>query len=87
MQEFWNLLLILKGPAKNASENVCLSHLLHMFAKSIEKCKYMYRGKKVWIDIRLLLLQEQSDLNLHCLTKKLLKHFSRLQKQIVFASV
>ena len=40
MQEFWNLLLI-KGLQKNASQNVCLSHLLHIFAKIIEKCKYM----------------------------------------------
>ena len=33
----------------------------------------------MWIQIRML-LQEQSDLNLHCLSKRLLKHFKRLLK-------
>ena len=28
--------------------------------------------------------QEQSDLGLHCLTKRLLKHFNRRQKQTTF---
>ena len=34
----------------------------------------------MWTQIRLL-LQEQSDLILHCLLEMLLKHFSRRQKQ------
>ena len=37
----------------------------------------------MWNQIRLL-LQEQSELGLHCLTKRLLKLFSRLQKQTTF---
>ena len=37
----------------------------------------------MWTQIRVL-LQEQSDLGLECLTKKLLKHFSRQQKQMTF---
>ena len=33
------------------------------------------------------ILQEQSDLCLHCLTKILLKHFSRRQKQTTFVVI
>ena len=32
-------------------------------------------------------LQEQSDLGLHCLTKRLLKHFSSRQKQMTFVVI
>ena len=31
--------------------------------------------------------QEQSDLNLHCLLERLLKHFSRRQKQTNFVVI
>ena len=34
-----------------------------------------------------LLLQEQSDLGPHCLTKRLLKHFRRQQKQMTFVVI
>ena len=34
-----------------------------------------------------LLLQEQFDLGAHCLAKRLLKHFSRRQKQTTFVVI
>ena len=37
----------------------------------------------MWTQIRLL-LQEQSDLGLHYLSNRLLKHFSRQQKKMKF---
>ena len=37
----------------------------------------------MWTQVRLLLL-EQSDLSLHCLLERLLKHFSRRQKLMNF---
>ena len=40
----------------------------------------------MWTQIRLLLM-EQSDLDLHCLLKRLLKHFSRQQKQMTFVVI
>ena len=56
---------------QKASENVvCLSCLLHIFANSVDYCKY--RGQTGWTKIRLL-LQEQSDPGLPYLSKKLLQ--------------
>ena len=40
----------------------------------------------MWTQIRLL-LQEQFDLDQHCLLKRLLKHFSRRQKQTTFVVI
>ena len=40
----------------------------------------------MWIQIRLL-LQEQSDLDLHCLSKRLLNDFSRRQKRTTFVMI
>ena len=40
----------------------------------------------MWTKIRLL-LQEQSDLGLHCLLERLLKHFNRQQKQMIFVVI
>ena len=40
----------------------------------------------MWTQIRLL-LQEQSNLGPHCLTKRLLKQFSRRQKQTTFVVI
>ena len=37
----------------------------------------------MWTEIRLL-LHEQSDRDLHCLSKRLLKHVGRRQKQTTF---
>ena len=34
-----------------------------------------------------LLLQEQSDIGLHCLSKRLLKYFNRRQKQTTFVVI
>ena len=39
----------------------------------------------MWTQIRLL--QDQSDLGLHCLIKIHLKHFSRLQLQTTFVTL
>ena len=46
----------------------------------------LVQGQTVWIQIRLLLL-EQSDLSLNCLIKRLLKHFSRQQRQTIFVVI
>ena len=40
----------------------------------------------MWTQIRLL-LQEQSDLGLHCVTKRLQKHLGRLQKQVTLVVI
>ena len=40
----------------------------------------------MWTQIRLL-LQEQSDLGLHCMQKRILNHFSRRQKQTTFVVI
>ena len=40
----------------------------------------------MWIQIRML-LQEQSDLGLHCLLERLPKHFSRRHKQTTFVVI
>ena len=40
----------------------------------------------MWTQIRLLIL-EQSDLSLHCLLERLLKYFSRRQKQSNFVVI
>ena len=40
----------------------------------------------MWTQIRLLVL-ERSDLSLHCLLERLLKHFSRRQKQSNFVVI
>ena len=40
----------------------------------------------MWTQIRLLLL-EQFDLDIHCVSKRLRKHFSRRQKQTTFVVI
>ena len=58
----------------NASENVvCLSRLLHIFAKSVDLCNRI-EANSVYPDQNAYI--EQSDLDLHCLTKRLQKHFN-----------
>ena len=63
---------------KNASENVvCLSRLLHIFAKSVDLCNRI-EANSVYPDQNAFI--EQSYLDLHCLTKRLQKHLIRVNR-------
>ena len=64
--------LTIKAPTKNVSEKiVCISCLLQIIAS------HELSTEANSMDQDQSAPSEQSDLGLHCLSKKLLKHFSR----------
>ena len=70
--------LTLKALAKkSASDNVCLRLLLHIFDNIIGDVNIEANSVE----------PDQSDLDLHYLSKRLLKHFNRRQKQATFVVV
>ena len=67
---------------KSLAKNSLNCRLLQILANIIFMT-YVSMGANSVAKIRLL-LQEQSDLGPHCLSKSQLKHFSRRQKQTTF---